>query len=260
MGYDAMTLGNHEFNFGSDVFKGVLGQAKFPVLGANVSDTGAYGLAAADGGDGVKPYVEKDLDGIKVAVLGITNHRVPNYELPSNIPGLTFSDPIGDGAGVRDRSCVAKGDVVVALTHIGFTENPKSVEVDKNVDTNMAADGAGLDAIIGSHSHTDPRSRPPTRRLQVPAHASSAGRTTCPGDRHPGLPLQQHLGEVVLGMRAKAGGGYEVVSRRPASTSRVTTHDRRGPGDSRRSSTRTSRLSTPTTTRWSARRRPRSTR
>ena len=55
--YDAMTLGNHEFNFGGDVFKGVLGQADFPVLGANVSDTGAYGLAAADGGKGVQPYI-----------------------------------------------------------------------------------------------------------------------------------------------------------------------------------------------------------
>ena len=50
MSYDAMDLGNHEFNFGSDIFTGVLGQANFPILGANVSDTGAYGLAAAQGG------------------------------------------------------------------------------------------------------------------------------------------------------------------------------------------------------------------
>ncbi len=46
MGYDAMTLGNHEFNFGSDIFKGVMRQATFPVLGANVTDDGTYGLAA----------------------------------------------------------------------------------------------------------------------------------------------------------------------------------------------------------------------
>ena len=48
--YDAMDLGNHEFNFGSEIFKAVLGQADFPILGANVTDTGAYGLAAAQGG------------------------------------------------------------------------------------------------------------------------------------------------------------------------------------------------------------------
>ncbi|MCK7520517.1 MAG: hypothetical protein MZV64_23900 [Ignavibacteriales bacterium] len=46
--------------------------------------------------------------------------------------------------------------MVIALTHIGFTENPASVEVDANVDTNLAAQVTGIDAIIGGHSHTDP--------------------------------------------------------------------------------------------------------
>ncbi len=77
---------------------------------------------------------------LKVGILGLTNHRVPNYELPSNIPGLTFSDPIAKAAelvpGLR-----AANDVVIALTHIGFTENPASVEVDANVDTNLASHG-----------------------------------------------------------------------------------------------------------------------
>ncbi len=119
MGYDAMTLGNHEFNFGKDVFTSVLGQATFPLLQANVTDDGSYGLAAAN----IQPYVEKSLGDIDVAILGIGNHRIPNYELPSNIPGLTFSDPI-----VKTQELLAlfrpTNDVVVALTHIGFTENP----------------------------------------------------------------------------------------------------------------------------------------
>ena len=52
--YDAMTLGNHEFNYGSAVFQGILKQAKFPLLGANVSDTGAYGLSKVDAGGKVR--------------------------------------------------------------------------------------------------------------------------------------------------------------------------------------------------------------
>ncbi len=199
LGYDAMTLGNHEFNFGSDVFKGVLGQAGFPVLGANLSDTGAYGLSAADGGQGVKPYVELTVGGIKVAILGITNHRVPNYELPSNIPGLTFSDPIA--AGQRYAPALsAKGDVVVALTHIGFTEDPKSVEVDKNVDTNFAAQVGGVDAIIGGHSHTNP----------VYAYGSYKFLPTIvagPGNQpviiNQAYRYNNYLGEVVLGVVPK---------------------------------------------------------
>ena len=96
MGYDAWTLGNHEFNFGAEIFS-TLAQATFPTLQANIADTGAYGIAAIP----VLPSVEKTVgpEGIDVAILGIGNHRVPNYELASNIPGLTFTRPDRDGPG-----------------------------------------------------------------------------------------------------------------------------------------------------------------
>jgi len=209
MNYDAMDLGNHEFNFGSEIFKGVLGQANFPILGANVSDTGQYGLAAAQGGQGVKPYIEKTLDGIKVAVLGITNHRVPNYELPSNIPGLTFNNPIVTGQQYGPQ-LKAQDDVVIALTHIGFTTNPKSVEVDDNVDTNFAAQVPGIDAIVGSHSHTSPVSPEPPYK-QLPAFVGGPGNT--PVIINHAYRYNNTLGEIIIGVRAKAGGGYDVVSR-----------------------------------------------
>jgi hypothetical protein len=60
---------------------------------------------------------------IKVAILGIGNHRVPSYELPSNIPGLTFTNPIQAGRLRPDLQ--ANNDVVIALTHIGFTDRPE---------------------------------------------------------------------------------------------------------------------------------------
>jgi 2',3'-cyclic-nucleotide 2'-phosphodiesterase (5'-nucleotidase family) len=224
MGYDAMTLGNHEFNFGSLIFKAVMGQAKFPVLGANVTDTGAYGLAAANEGVGVQPYIEKTVgpEGIKVAILGITNHRVPNYELPSNIPGLTFSDPLAK-AQELSTALRSTNDAVIALTHIGFTEDPKSVDVDKNVDTNMAKTVTGLDAIVGSHSHTNPATGFGDYKY-LPTIVAD------PND-DPVIISQAYrynntLGEIVLGMRAKAGG-YEVVSRagRYLSVTMTTTED-----------------------------------
>jgi len=212
LGYDAMTLGNHEFNFGGDVFKGIFKQAQFPILGANVADTGAYGLAEANGGQGVKPYIEKTLGGVKVAVIGISNHRVPNYELPSNIEGLTFSDPI---ATAKDKVEAVRGsnDVVIALTHIGFTENPGSVEVDKNVDTNLAAQVPGIDAIVGSHSHTDPSKRTaasgPYKYLPAIVGGPANGAVIV----SQAYRYNSYLGEMVLGLRARAGGGYEVVAR-----------------------------------------------
>ncbi len=210
MNYDAMTLGNHEFNYGSAVFDGIFKQAQFPLLGANVSDTGAYGLSSVGpGGEGVKPYVEKTLGGIRIGILGITNHRVPNYELPSNIPGLTFSNPISTGQTYAP-TLKANDDVVIALTHIGFTTNPKSVEVDDNVDTNFAAQVSGVDAIIGSHSHTNPAS-PEAPYKFLPTIVAGPGNV--PVIINQAYRYNNTLGEVILGVRAKAGGGYEVVSR-----------------------------------------------
>jgi len=210
LGYDAMTLGNHEFNFGSPVFTNIFKQAQFPLLGANITDTGQYGLAqVGPGGQGVQPYILKELDGIKIAILGLSNHRVPNYELPSNILGLTFQNPIERAQQLSDE-LRPNNDVVVALSHIGFTTNPKSVEVDSNVDTNLAALVSGLDVIIGAHSHTNPAS-PETPYKFLPTIIGSPDNT--PVLINQAYRYNNTLGEVVIGVRPKAGGGYEVVSR-----------------------------------------------
>ena len=210
MGYDAMTLGNHEFNFGREIFKSVLGQATFPLLQANVIDNGAYGLAATSP-SGIQPSVTKTVgpENITVAILGIGNHRIPSYELPSNIPGLTFSNPL---VRAQELSSALRptSDVVIALTHIGFTENPASEEVDTLVDTNLAGAVTGLDAIIGGHSHTNPMYGFAQYKY-LPAIISAP-------DGKPVITTQAYrynntLGEVVLGLRARDGSsGYDVVS------------------------------------------------
>ncbi len=205
MGYDAWTLGNHEYNFGSQIFTSVVGQAEFPTLQANVADDGQYGLAEIP----VLPYIEKNIEGIKLAILGIGNHRVPNYELPSNIPGLSFSDPLVKAQELTD-ALGPTNDVVVALTHIGFTENLSSVEVDANVDTNMAATVSGLDVIIGSHSHTNPATGFGSYKY-LPTFVS--GPDGVPVLINQAYRYNNTLGEIILGVRPKAEGGYELVTR-----------------------------------------------
>jgi 2',3'-cyclic-nucleotide 2'-phosphodiesterase (5'-nucleotidase family) len=214
MNYTAMTLGNHEFNYGNYVFTGTLGQATFPILGANIIDDGRYGLADV----GVQPYITVTVPGpsgdIEIAILGISNHRVPNYELPSNIPGLTFTNPISEALTLVP-GLDADNDAVVALTHIGFTTNPASVEVDNNVDTYMAATVNGIDAIIGGHSHTNPD---PTRN-----DASRGDYKYLPaivGDPlgDPVIINQAYrynntLGEVILGFLPDGLGGYDLITR-----------------------------------------------
>jgi 5'-nucleotidase / UDP-sugar diphosphatase len=210
MNYTAMTLGNHEFNFGHEIFTSTIGLATFPVLQANLYDDGRYGIAQAN----VKPSINVTVPGygngpVKIAILGIGNHRVPNYELPSNIPGLTFTNPISETL-TRAPALHATNDVVVALTHIGFTTNPKSVEVDNNVDTNLAAQTTGVDVIIGSHSHTNPAS-PETPYKYLPTFVSNPSNQ--PVLINQAYRYNNTLGEVVLGVIQKSSGGYQVVTR-----------------------------------------------
>ena len=147
-------------------------------------------------------------DPLDVAILGITNHRVPNYELPSNIPGLTFSDPIAKAAELVP-SLQTNNDVVLALTHIGFTENPASVEVDANVDTNLAAQVAGIDAIIGSHSHTNPVTGFGNYKYLPTTIAGPDGKPVVVTQAY---RYNNTLGELAIGLRADGNGGYDVVS------------------------------------------------
>ena len=211
MGYTTMDLGNHEFNFGSGIFKAVMGQAEYPILGANVTDDGSYGLATAQGGEGVKPYVETTVgpEAIKVAILGITNHRVPNYELPSNIPGLTFSDPLAKAqelstpAAVHQR-CDRRPDP--HRVH-GEPRERRGRQERRHQPRGLGDRDRRHHRVAQPHQSGD-RLR---RHKYLPTIVADP-------DGKPVIINQAYrynntLGELVLGFRAKAGGGYEVVSR-----------------------------------------------
>ena len=148
LGYDAFTIGNHEFNFGPATFATMLGQMNAPILGTiNLDDDGSYGFI----NDNVKDYINLDVDGLKVTIFGLTNPRVYRYELPTNIPGLTFYSGLDTGfAAVPQILADESPDLLVGLTHMGYS--PYGDEIDSDV---LLAEGvAGIDVIIGGHSHT----------------------------------------------------------------------------------------------------------
>jgi 2',3'-cyclic-nucleotide 2'-phosphodiesterase (5'-nucleotidase family) len=223
MGYNGMVLGNHEFNFGASVFRSTFAKSASPLLGANMTDSGAYGInkvplgpaaSAQDVKINVHDGLEFALDSgtagapINVGFLGITNHRVPQYELPSNIPGLSFSDPI-EKAKELVPVLNGRNDAVVALTHIGFTEDPKSVEVDNNVDTNMAKQVADIDVILGGHSHTNPTTGYGDYKF-LPAVIP--GPTGAPVLVSQANRYNTFLGEIIMGFLPNQGGGFDLVS------------------------------------------------
>ena len=131
MNFDAMVVGNHEFDFGQAILKERIGEANFPVLGANV-----IGLST------LKPYVMKDLDGLTITVIGVVTGDTPVTTHPKNVTGLQFLPP-EDTVSKYVRELRGKSDIVVVLSHLGFS-----------ADTDLAKKVDGIDVIVGGHSHT----------------------------------------------------------------------------------------------------------
>ena len=144
MKYDAMTIGNHEFDFGLDNMARLFRLASFPVVCANydVSGTVLEGL--------VKPYVVLQREGLRIGVFGLSP-RLEGLVQASNCQGVVYRDPI---AAARETVEILRGrehcDVVICLSHLGMLGVASEVPGDEA----LATGTSGIDVILGGHSHT----------------------------------------------------------------------------------------------------------
>jgi len=135
--FDAMTLGNHEFDWGLPVLEDMEKASDFPFLSANVVDeTGRYL-------PGVKPYVILERKGLKTGVIGLTTADTPYTTTAKNVAGLTFLEPERVLPSLLQQVRGAGATLVVVLSHLGLEEDRK-----------LAAAVPGIPVIVGGHSHT----------------------------------------------------------------------------------------------------------
>ena len=142
MHYDAVTLGNHEFDFGVENLAAQLRRANFPVVCANY-DFGATPLAEI-----VRPYVVLKRKGLRIGVFGLCP-QPEGLIATGNYAGITFRDPIATTREiVRTLRTKEKCDLVVCLSHLGWpAKDPLS-------DSNVFTKTEGVDLVLGGHSHT----------------------------------------------------------------------------------------------------------
>ncbi len=133
--FDAMAIGNHEFDYGQENLKRLMGLASFPLLSANIVSPATRKLFAAD-------YIVNSYDGLNVAIFGLTTDETPVATHPDNVADLEFLPPI-ETAKDLVPNLREKAQVVIALTHIGF-----------EMDEHLAQEVPGIDVIVGGHSHT----------------------------------------------------------------------------------------------------------
>jgi 2',3'-cyclic-nucleotide 2'-phosphodiesterase / 3'-nucleotidase len=156
--YDAMAVGNHEYNFGLKVLEKARSEAKFPFLSANTYETGAKGTASTH----YQPYIVKEVQGVKLGILGLTTPGIPSWENVPNYAGLEFHETVSEAKKwvpiLRDKE---KVEVVVIAMHMGIEEdlrtgipNPSSVP-NENAAIAIARQVPGVDVILMGHTHRE---------------------------------------------------------------------------------------------------------
>lgn len=140
-GYDAMTPGNHEFDYGAQQLEYISWLLNFPVISANVYDKKAQQYV-------YPPYKLFRVHGVRIGVFGLTTPDTPNATGPSSVKDLTFQDPIAE-AKQMVQFLRRNNDVVIAVMHMGVDRSSSVTSTD------IADKVPGIDIIIDGHSHTE---------------------------------------------------------------------------------------------------------
>jgi 5'-nucleotidase/UDP-sugar diphosphatase len=179
MGYDALAIGNHEFDNSVPRLEELMWDTSVPVLSANTFWRGTDHRFS-------RPYVVVRRGGLRIAVIGVIGSDAALVTLPAQVEELAFRDPAKEIAPL-----VAKlrpdVDLVVVLAHEGKTgpmqvdaESRPDVQRDFDTDVRLAAAVAGIDVLVGGHAHRgiDPPYREPTHGTiiaQTFGHATTLG-------------------------------------------------------------------------------------
>ena len=145
IGYDAGTLGNHEFDNGVDALAAAAKFAQFPLVSAN------YDVRGTALENRIKQYVVREVGGIRIGLFGLGISPV-GLITPANFKGITYRDPV---AASREVVKVLKEaercSLIVAMSHLGYNPEPRAGVVG---DSQVAAQVDHIDFIASGHNHT----------------------------------------------------------------------------------------------------------
>ena len=141
LGFDAMAVGNHEFDKPRVVLKMQRDLATFPMLSANIYDNGQRMFA---------PYKVFNVGGVRIGVMGLTTEDTYKMVHPDNVKGVEFRSVIAEANKVVPE-LRSKADVVIAATHMGhYTNGNHGTQAEGDVE--MARAVKGIDLVVGGHS------------------------------------------------------------------------------------------------------------
>ncbi|WP_298914914.1 bifunctional metallophosphatase/5'-nucleotidase [uncultured Roseobacter sp.] len=136
LGYDGMTVGNHEFDDGPEVLRGFMDAVNFPVLMSNADVSNEPLLA-----DKLAKSTVIERGGEKIGLIGLTPEDTDELASPGD--NITFSDPVAAVQGEVDRLSAEGVNKIIVLSHSGY-----------RTDQRVAAETTGVDVIVGGHSNS----------------------------------------------------------------------------------------------------------
>ncbi len=149
MKYDTWVLGNHEFNFGLPTLKNIISDAKFPVLSANIT-------YKEDNSSFVKPYNIKNIDGLKIGILGLTTPNIPQWD-GDKVTSLEFAGMSATAKKYIPKMKAEGADLIIAVTHAGLEGRYHETGGDKV--RKVAEENPEIAAIFAGHDHEPVKER-----------------------------------------------------------------------------------------------------
>lgn len=143
LGYQAMAVGNHEFDKPLPILKMQRELAQFPMLSANIYERGERMFA---------PYKIFILGDVRVGVMGLTSEDTDKMVSPEHVKNIEFRSAIAEATKVVPE-VRRQADVVIAATHMGYYENGNH-GTQAVGDVEMARAVNGIDLVVGGHTHT----------------------------------------------------------------------------------------------------------
>lgn len=146
MGYDAMAIGNHEFDNSGSILKDQMKWSKFPFLSANIR-------YKKSGKRAFTPYVIKKVGKYNVALVGLIAEDTPNKVLKKNVKDYKFTNAVKELKSLMPE-LKKKAKFVIVLSHMGWYKDGKH-GLNAPGDVTLAKNVSGISAIVGGHTHED---------------------------------------------------------------------------------------------------------
>jgi 2',3'-cyclic-nucleotide 2'-phosphodiesterase (5'-nucleotidase family) len=151
LGYDAWTLGNHDFDWGPEMLEANLSLSKSPVLTGNIERGGKTPGSFEGVWQGVKPWVIKEVGGFRIALIGLITPGLPYWLSPDTLGGVSATDPAESLNRSIAGARAAMADAIVVMSHMGWRKEDDFA----NPVREILKANEGVDVFLAGHTHQD---------------------------------------------------------------------------------------------------------